>query len=104
MLQQRFSITLFFSLAIFLIKFLLFFVQFSVHFLFFTCFFYYKKNTASFPFFIVSHPLSRIVDFVVFRCKLPALDAGTCRDSRFHRKPAKTWPRGGPESRTGTLP
>lgn len=66
MLQQRFLITLFFSLAIFLIKFLLFFVQFSVHVLFFTCFFLLQKNTASFPFFIVSHPLSRIVELVFF--------------------------------------
>lgn len=77
MLQQRFLITLFFSLAIFLIKFLLFFVQFSVHFLFFTCFFYYKKILHLFHFFIVSHPLSLTHCWFCFvRWKLPALDAG----------------------------
>lgn len=66
MLQQRFSITLFFSLAIFLIKFLLFFVQFSVHFLFFTCFFYYKKILHLFHFLLfltLSHALLILLFF-----------------------------------------
>lgn len=96
MLQQRFLITLFFSLAIFLIKFLLFFVQFSVHFLFFTCFFYYKKNTASFPFFIVSLPLTHLILFLVcfYRWKLPTLVP--FQGFKMH-KPAKTWRLRGPE-------
>lgn len=71
MLQQRFLITLFFSLAIFLIKFLLFFVQFSVHVLFFTCFFYYKKILHLFRFLLfltLSHALL-ILFFFCFSMK-----------------------------------
>lgn len=68
MLQQRFFDNFYFFACgfYFLIKFFLFFVQFSVHFLFFTCFFLLQKNTASFQFFIVAHPLTHLILFVFF--------------------------------------
>lgn len=65
MLQQRFLITLFFFRLRFSYKIFLFFVQFSVQFLFFTCFFLLQKNTASFPFFLLFLTLSH-ADFCFF--------------------------------------
>lgn len=101
MLQQRFLITLFFSLAIFLIKFLLFFVQFSVHFLFFTCFFYYKKYCifSIFYCFSPSHALDFVFSLFLFFGENFQLWSPS-RDSRYSnkvRKPAKTWLRRGPD-------
>lgn len=69
---------------------------------YFSLAFFITKNTASFPFFIVSHPLTHLILFLVcffffgenFQLWSPS------RDSRYSnkvRKPAKTWLRRGPD-------
>lgn len=98
MLQQRFFDNFYFFACgfYFLIKFFLFFVQFSVHFLFFTCFFLLQKNTASFQFFIVAHPLTHLILFVFFFFLTESSGPVT-----VGCEPAKTWPlHGGPKAGT----
>lgn len=100
MLQQRFFDNFYFFACgfYFLIKFFLFFVQFSVHFLFFTCFFLLQKNTASFPFFIVAHPLTHLILFVFVSFFLLTESSGPVT---VGCEPAKTWPlHGGPKAGT----
>lgn len=99
MLQQRFFDNFYFFACgfYFLIKFFLFFVQFSVHFLFFTCFFLLQKNTASFPFFIVAHPLTHLILFFFFIFFLTESSGPVTVGC----EPAKTWPlHGGPKAGT----
>lgn len=105
MLQQRFLITLFFLLR-FSYKIFLFFVQFSVHFLFFTCFFYYKKILHLFHFycFSPSHALDFVFFFLVFIFGANFQPWSPSRDSSTRVcKPAKTWLRLA-GSRTGCSP
>lgn len=100
MLQQRFFDNFYFFACgfYFLIKFFLFFVQFSVHFLFFTCFFLLQKNTASFPFFIVAHPLTHLILFVFVSFFFLTESSGPVT---VGCEPAKTWPlHGGPKAGT----